>query len=218
MTKNKWSNFVNWFVIRPKTSGFLIFLVLSVAIILISVQRYYILKEEQETEMNFVLKDIHQKIEQSLKNCYVTTTALALTINDEGIPKNFDAVSKQLLESNHIVSIVQLVPNGIIKYVYPLKGNETALGLDILSSKSLRDEAWKAVKTKKIHFAGPLNLKQGGFGIVGRLPVYNNDNKFWGFSAVVIKFSSLLKASGIETIDKSKIFVSIFKDKSRDKG
>lgn len=204
MTKNKWSNFVNWFVIRPKTSGFLIFLVLSVAIILISVQRYYILREEQETEMNFVLKDIHQKIEQSLKNCYVTTTALALTINDEGVPKNFEVVSKQLLESNHIVSIVQLVPNGVIKYIYPLKGNEAALGLDILSSKSLKDEAWKAVKTKKIYFAGPLNLKQGGFGIVGRLPVYNNDNKFWGFSAVVIKFSSLLKASGTETIDKSK--------------
>ncbi len=63
MTKNKWSNFVNWFVIRPKTSGFLIFLVLSFAIILISVQRYYILKEEQETEMNSILKDIHQEIE-----------------------------------------------------------------------------------------------------------------------------------------------------------
>lgn len=46
-------------------------------------------------------------------------------------------------------------------------------------------------------FAGPFQLKQGGIAVIGRLPVYKN-NKFWGFSAVIIKLETLLKQSGIK--------------------
>jgi hypothetical protein len=45
---------------------------------------------------------------------------LALTINDKGIPENFDDVGKTL-ETNNVISAVQLVPQGIIRYIYPLK-------------------------------------------------------------------------------------------------
>jgi sensor domain CHASE-containing protein len=31
-----------------------------------------------------------------------------------------------------------------------------------------------------MYFAGPLKLKQGGAGILGRLPVFQ-DNEFWAF-------------------------------------
>ena len=54
-----------------------------------------------------------------------------------------------------------------------------------------------------MYFAGPMVLKQGGIGIIGRLPVYKN-NKFWGFSAVIIKLEDLLKVSGINSIDTNK--------------
>ena len=196
-----WSNAANWFAVRPKTSGFLLFLVLISTIIMIAVQRYQIINENRDNEMNITLKEIHQNIEQSLKNCYTTTVSLALSINDEGVPQNFDVVGKKLLQSNPIVSCVQLVPNGVIKYIYPIKGNEAAINLDILGSRYLQEEAQKSIETQKIYFAGPLKLKQGGIGIVGRLPVYNG-NKFWGFSAVVIKLETLLNVSGINLMDK----------------
>ena len=66
MTKNKWSNFVNWFVIRPKTSGFLIFLVFSIGVVFLNTLRYQILKDSEQNEMNIILKNIHQNIEESL--------------------------------------------------------------------------------------------------------------------------------------------------------
>lgn len=56
----------------------------------------------------------------------------------------------------------------------------------------------------------PLKLKQGGIGIVGRLPIYNN-KKFWGFSAVIIKLETLLKASGIYAIDQSNYYFQFSK-------
>jgi hypothetical protein len=203
------TNFINWFAIRPRTTGFSLFIVLSICIISVSLLRNQILKEEERNEMNIILANAHQNMEQSLKNCYTTTVSLALTLND-GIPQNFEAVSEQLIKLNPIVSVVQLVPNGVIKYIYPLKGNESALNLNILDSKYLKQEAQKSVESQKIYFAGPLKLRQGGIGIVGRLPIYHN-KKFWGFSAVVIKWKTLLKASGIYSINQSKYYFQFSK-------
>ena len=202
-TEKKLTSFVNWFTFRPKTSGYLIFILLSFFIILISLQRLHILKEDKQREMSIILNDIHENIDQSLKICEVSIVSLALTISDDGVPQNFDKVAKQITESNHIISIVQLAPDGIIKQIYPMKGNEAALNLNILNTANLKQLATKSIKTKSIYFDGPLKLKQGGIGVVCRLPVYKK-NKFWGFSAAVIKLENLLKISRSNLIDKIK--------------
>jgi PAS domain S-box-containing protein len=209
-SEKSWSKFINWFISRPKTTGLLVFLILTLIVSFIVLQQFLIAKEVKYDDMSNKLHVIHQNIEQSLKNCYTSTLTLALTINDEGIPEDFDNIGKKLIESNPSLSAVQLVPNGIIKYIYPLEGNEAAMGLNILESKSHNKEALKSLSTQKMYFAGPFNLKQGGVGIVGRLPVYNK-NLFWGFSAVVIKLESLLKVSGINSLDNSEYYFQFSK-------
>lgn len=160
--------------------------------------------------MSNILNVITRNIDQTLKNCYTTTLTLALTIDNNGIPENFDIIGKRLLESNNSISAVQMVPNGVIKYIYPMKGNEAAMGLDILDSKALQIEALKSVENQKMFFAGPFELAQGGQGIVGRLPVYLK-SKFWGFSAVIIRPERLLNTSGINSVDKTKYSFQISK-------
>ncbi|MDO8316781.1 MAG: PAS domain S-box protein [Flavobacterium sp.] len=209
-SEKKHSKFIRWFLERPKTTGFITFLFLSYVAGFIVSQQYKLIKEDEQREMNNILHVVHQNIEQSLKNCYTTTLTLALTINDKGIPENFDYVSKKLMESNANISAVQLVPNGIIKYIYPLKGNEAALDLNILTTPSLKKEALKSIAKKKMYFAGPFELKQGGVGIVGRFPVFQND-KFWGFSAVIIKLETFLKSSGIKNVNDSKYYFQFSK-------
>ena len=209
-TEKSWTNLTNWFAIRPQTSGFLVFIILSIAVISVSFLRNHIEREDERYEMNLILTDAHKNIEQSLKNCYTTTVSLALTLNSDGIPQNFDTISKQLIKSNPLVSAVQLVPNGIIKYIYPMKGNEAAMDLNILATLGLMEEAKKSIKTQKIYFAGPMKLRQGGIGIVGRLPIYHK-NTFWGFSAVVIKLETLLETCGINSFHHSKYYFQISK-------
>ncbi|MFV8334238.1 PAS domain S-box protein [Flavobacterium sp. GSP14] len=211
MDNKKYPEFIIWFLNRPKTTGFITFLFLSYIAGFIVVQQYQLVKEDEQQEMSNILKIVNQNLEQSLKNCYTTTLTLALTINDKGIPENFDYVGKKLLETNNVISAVQLVPQGIIKYIYPFKNNEAALNLNILTAPHLKAEAVKSVTLKKMYFAGPLNLKQGGTGIVGRFPIFIND-KFWGFSAVIIKFDDLLKYSGITTVDNSKYYFQFSKE------
>jgi len=207
--KNRIS-FINWFANRPRVSGFLLFITITIATIFISLLSNHILREEERNEMKIILEDANKNIEESLKNCYSTNVSLALTLNNDGVPQNFNVVSKQLIKSNPIISAVQLVPDGVIKYIYPMKGNEAAMNLNILDSKYLQEEAEKSIETQKMYFAGPLKLKQGGTGIVGRLPIYNK-NKFWGFSAVIIKLETLIKTSGINSIDQSKYYFQFSK-------
>ena len=201
---------INWFFNKPKLICCIVFTTLSFLFIYIAFQNYKINKENNRVEMSNTLNVITNNIEQLLKNCYTTTLSLALTIDNEGNPQDFNAVGKRLLESNNSIDAVQLVPDGVIQYVYPLEGNEKVLGLDILNSDFLKEEALKSIKTQKMYFAGPFELTQGGKGIVGRLPVYLK-NEFWGYSAVIIKLDKLLKNSGINSFNTKHFYFQLSK-------
>ncbi len=199
------NHFAAWFVSKPAISGLLVFLLMQSMVSYILYQRYRIIRENDKREMSNLLHVGYNNVEQTLKNSSTVALTLALTINDEGQPENFDLVGRQLLTSNPGIDAVQLVPGGVIKYVYPLEGNEAALNLDILKSAENRAQALLAIRSKKMYFAGPLALKQGGIGIIGRLPVYQ-DGKFWGFSGIVIHMETLIKNSGLQSIDDSKYY------------
>lgn len=204
MNSNKSTlNSNNRYTIQPKLVGILVFIFFCILFSFIISQQYNIAKKNKNDEMNRILQTIHKTIDNSLKKNYVDALTLALTINDKGVPENFENVGKHILASNSNIDAVQLVPNGIIRYTYPLKGNEAAIGLNILKSGKIRNEAMQSVKNKKMYFAGPFELKQGGLGIVGRVPIYKQ-GKLWGFSAVIIRLNTLLKIPEIDNIDPTK--------------
>jgi len=209
-SKNKLKKFSKWFFNRPKTTGLLVFIFLSNIAAFIVFQQYELAKDAEKREMISIIDVVSDNIEKSLKNCYTTTLTLALTIDDKGNPKDFEKIAKTLIESNSNINRVQLVPQGIIKYVYPLKGNETALNVNILKDPYLKNEALKSIATQKMYFAGPLKLKQGGIAIIGRFPIFKK-NKFWGFSAVTLSLDTLLESSGIHNIDTTKYFFQFSK-------
>ena len=208
--KNQWSTISRWILTKPKTIGFMFFFILVMAFSFTLLQQIRIINENKRNEMQSTLENLYQNIDKNLKSCYTTTLTLALTINDNGVPEDFNYISSQLLNSNKCISAVELVPDGIIKYIYPLKGHEKALNINLFTTPTISKEALKSIETKKMYFAGPLVLREGGLGIVGRLPVYKK-NIFWGFSAVVIKLDTLLKISGINTIDTSRYAIQFSK-------
>ena len=199
-----------WVFTRPKTTGFISFLLMLLLLGFLVKMRYEMVKENERREMNNVLGVVRQNFEQVLKSSYTSALTMAMTINDDGKPEDFNQIAKQLLDNNPSIDIVQLVPDGVIKYVYPYEENKAVINYNILSSPQNRFEARKSIKSKLMFFAGPLKLKQGGIGVVGRLPVYKN-NRFWGFSAVVIRLETLIKESGINSIDNTKYYFQFSK-------
>jgi len=162
-------------------------------------QRFQILNEGELREMSNIINLVENNVKQSLQNSSSVALSLALLVDDEGNIDNFEEIAPQLVDENPNIDVVQLVPNGIITKIYPLEGNREAINYNILQESSIKREAYKAIVTRKMYFAGPFELKQGGIAVVGRLPVFIK-KEFWGFSAVIIKLENLLRQSGIKKL------------------
>ena len=206
----KITTLINWFLSRPKTSGFIVFTFFLSILSLSIFFKYQISKENEKHEMNNILNVVKKNIEQNLKNNYAAVITLALSINDSGEPKNFEEVAENLVNTYDNINAVQLVPNGVIKLTYPLKGNEAATNFDILHHPLHRAAALKAIESKTMYFSGPVELKQGGLGVVGRLPIFKK-GKFWGFSAVIVKFDRFIKSTGISSFKSDKYYFQLSK-------
>ncbi|MEP7107727.1 MAG: PAS domain S-box protein [Ferruginibacter sp.] len=187
---------------KPIPLGFLTFIILTCLIGNLAYQRYQIKKEAIQNETHNFLITAREKLKESLEQGISATKIISFFIQKDGSVRDFDSLAPQILKINKSVDILQLVPGGIIRYVYPLKGNENVFGYDILNDPARNKDAIKAIHEKDFHYAGPLELKQGGLGIVGRRPIFR-DSTFWGFSAVVIKLPRLLKDAGIDSLGKS---------------
>jgi sensor domain CHASE-containing protein len=112
---------------------------------------------------------IRNSINQALTLNYSLATLIRLT---NGTPKRFDDVARDLLPYFEGVSHISLSPNGVITQVYPLAGNEKSVGFNQLEDSHQNKEAIRARDTGKLTLAGPVNLVQGGLGVVARLPVF----------------------------------------------
>ncbi len=84
-------------------------------------------------------------------------------------------------------------------YVYPLAGNEQILGQDYQSIPAQWPSVQTAIKTRSVVLTGPVNLVQGGTGLIYRTPIFIKDN-YWGMLSTVVDIPSLLRAAltGIE--------------------
>lgn len=198
------------FKLKPKVTSIISFFILVTLGYFILKEQHSISEAKEKLEMEKMLSIVRRNIDQVLQNAYTVTVSLAQTVNDAGDVKNFDTVAEQLLNNNQNISVVQLVPGGTIKYIYPLKGNEAALGLNLFKTNHTRKEALKALERKNIYFAGPLELVQGGKAIIGRIPIHRN-GKFWGFSAAIISFDSLFNETGLENFKTQDYFIQLSK-------
>lgn len=187
------------FFSRPILAGILAFLFLFLLGFFLLFQRYQIIKEAQQRAMVNVIGLVEQNLNHLLKDSYSVALSMALLINDKGEIINFEKVAPSLIQRFPSVSDIQLVPKGIITKVYPYEKNKAALGYNILEDPKTNIEALKAIELRKMYFAGPLELKQGGSVVVGRLPVFKNE-EFWGFSAVIIRLEKLFKQAELEKL------------------
>lgn len=195
---------------RHTLFGLLTFIILAALSASLIYQQYQIIKQEQKKAGYTVAENAKEKLQQALTNSLSATKILSFFIDQNGQVKNFDSVAAQILSTNKGIDALELVPDGVIEHIYPLHGNENVIGYNVLKDSTRNKEAFRAIAKNELYFSGPYNLRQGGFGIVGRLPVFRN-GKFWGFSAVVIKMATLLSAVDIDTTGREGYYYQISK-------
>jgi PAS domain S-box-containing protein len=146
-----------------------------------------------------------QNLQRSIEHSLSATYALAALVRQgKGAVPEFEEIAEQMLPMYPGVAEFALVPGGVIRQVAPLAGNEKALGLDLLQDPVQKREALLARNSGKLTLAGPLELVQGGVGVVGRLPVFFDENtekpRFWGFTLVVIRLPEALEVINLSRL------------------
>jgi diguanylate cyclase (GGDEF)-like protein/PAS domain S-box-containing protein len=132
----------------------------------------------------------------------------ALIRVQHGDVSGFTKLATEMLSLYPGISSLQLQPGGILKHIAPIKGNESAIGHNILLDPKRNKEALRAIDTGKLTLAGPFELVQGGMGAVARLPIYLDTNEgttFWGFTAALIRFPDILNGADLPSLADSGI-------------
>ena len=81
------------------------------------------------------------------------------------------------------VRIFAIAPGGVIRYLYPLAGNERAQDLDLFRDPHTREDALRTLQSRGVTLSQPYELRQGGLGLVARQSVYDR-GRFWGLATM----------------------------------
>ena len=113
--------------------------------------------------------------------------------------EEFAQFAKEIMQRAPYIQNLGLAKDNVISHVYPMQGNEQALGLRYLDNPAQRGAVIRAIQTKKTVIAGPVDLVQGGEGIISRIPIFLNDvdNSYWGITSIVVKVEPFFDKIGL---------------------
>lgn len=100
-------------------------------------------------------------------------------------PKKINAILSDLYIKTRNVRNIAIAVGYNVTYIYPIEGNKQAVGLDYRTVPEQWPIVKKAVETAKGVLAGPLNLVQGGQGLIYRYPVFI-EGEYWGIISLVV--------------------------------
>ena len=125
------------------------------------------------------------------------------TVDDE----EFSVLSSLMQDDQNVIKAHELAKDGIVTLIYPMSGNEAALGLNMLAHPARKQEARLAKESGEYTIAGPFELQQGDIGALLFDPIYttdaNGDQTFWGFSILVLDWESFLNEIELDTLEEA---------------
>lgn len=173
----------------------------SVALGRLDVQR-----QESELVANAAarLSGVRAALEAQLRSAFGETEGIAQLLSADGqiSPEHFRDMARQAMASVAHIRHVSLAPDDVIADVYPLLGNRSIIGLDY---RQLPDQ-YPMLQRARDHYspvlAGPVQLYQGGRGLIYRRPVFLKGHKgvklYWGNVSIVADIDRLLSAAGLD--------------------
>ena len=127
-----------------------------------------------------------------------------LSTEPEMSQDRFGQLTEMVIHDQSGISHVAAAPDLVISLIYPLVGNEAAIGLDYNKNEGQRNAAYMVRDSGEMVLAGPVNLVQGGTAFIGRFPVFTGtgeERRFWGILSSVMYADRLYAAHGLNDPD-----------------
>lgn len=129
--------------------------------------------------------------------------------------EQFDKLAELMQEDEDVIEARELAEDGVVSRIYPMEGNEAAMGLDTLQNPARKKEARLARLSGEYTIAGPYELVQGGTGALLFDPAYitdqNGEEKFWGFSILVMNWDNFIQEVELEKLEEAGYGYQIWK-------
>ena len=126
----------------------------------------------------------------------VTDTLKQVVISGDGNINKFYDIAANMMDDS--IQSIQIAPNGVVTEIYPKERNESGK-IDLINDSDRGEISRYARDNDTVIMQGPLELKQGGYGIAVRNPVYleneNGQKSFWGFTIVILKVPEIFSES-----------------------
>lgn len=161
---------------------------------------------QQQSFLSGISRTQASVLERRLSSAFTSAQILAYEVEqNNGNGEWFESYASKLINSIGGVENLQLAPDGVISNIYPLKGNESAIGLDIFANEQFKEAAMSAIKNQQLIAIGPVNLVQGGVAVISRAPIFlhkgTQKELFWGFASAVIYLDDLLEATQLKQLE-----------------
>ena len=176
------------------------------------------LKESAAYTARSTVRRIKSQLDQ-----YVVISDFMENVLNEGYisdENSFNSLTALFPNEEGIIKAFELAPDGIVTDIYPLEGNEHALGLNLLTEHVRKYDADRAKESKEYTLGGPYTLKQGGMGALLFNPVYQMDEtgeeSFWGFVVLVIDWDKFIDEIGLDKLQEASYCYEIWALDSQD--
>lgn len=165
-------------------------------------------QENQRRSVVEQLSTIRARLEGQLNAELLLARSIITEVvtNTDITKERFYKIADHFFEVSKHIRNIGLAKGTVLTYVYPEEGNKEAIGFDYKKNTAQWPAVKRVIEGRKTVVAGPLNLVQGGVGIIGRTPIYidadDSDKKeYFGILSVVINIPSLYEAAGLADRD-----------------
>jgi PAS domain S-box-containing protein len=119
-------------------------------------------------------------------------------LSEEDFAVQFQKFASGLYVGTRGIRSLTVAPAGIVRYVYPLTGNESVVGYDLANDPrtDVRAGVQHAIESREVALTGPMELVQGGLGLIARQAVYQGD-AYWGLVDMVLDMPTMLEEAGL---------------------
>ncbi|WP_428624995.1 CHASE domain-containing protein, partial [Sedimenticola sp.] len=179
----------------------LIVLIISLGItLLIEINQTRKHEQESRNQTLTYLSAVRARLEGTFNSTIYLSRALSVLVTaQDGITHSkFNQIARELMASSHHIRNVALAEGYVINFMYPLAGNQKAVGLDYRKTPKQWQAVKRAIDTGQTVVAGPVKLVQGGVAFINRTPIFKSSfsdkpdsGDFWGIASIVIDMDSV---------------------------
>ncbi|RVU38693.1 diguanylate cyclase [Hwanghaeella grinnelliae] len=182
------------------------FIVASMVFVALSGATHYIVTAESDrleqierSKVQQRLSTLVSRIEAELNaNVFLANGLVAyISALGDNYGSRMQAALKAVHDFGRHIKNIGAAPGNRLSYIYPLEGNEAALGLYYPDLPRQWPAVLDAIAKRETVLAGPVTLLQGGEAFISRTPVFWEDGTYWGILSLVLDKESLFTAVGL---------------------